>query len=377
MISELVKDISPFYVMDILEEAKRLESDGKDIYHFEVGEPDFKTPDEICNAAIKSIDNGFTKYSSSLGINELRQSIADDYKKSYGVDLSYERIIVTMGSSPALLMSMLTILNPGEEIIITDPYYACYPQIIGVARGITKKVPIYEKDNYQIDADLIKKNINRKTKAILINSPSNPTGTLLNEKTMDKLCNLGPLIISDEIYHGLVYENKENSILEFTDNAIVVSGFSKLYSMTGWRLGYMIVPTDMVRYVQKLQQNLFISANPFVQMAGIEAIEKIKAKAADISKLFNERRVEMINGLKSIGFEFSYNPTGAFYIYVNSSGFSKDSYKFAFDILKNTGVAVTPGIDFSERGKNYLRFSYATSIDSIKKGIAKLGDYLT
>ncbi len=377
MISDLVKNISPFYVMDILEEANRLEASGKEVFHFEVGEPDFSTPAEICAAAVKSIDDGFTKYSSSLGIEKLRNAIADDYKRTYGVQVSHERVIITIGSSPALLMSMLTILDPGDEIIITDPYYACYPQIISVARGVSKKVAIHEEDGYQIDIKLLKKSINSKTKAILVNSPSNPTGTLLEKETMQKVCDLGQLIISDEIYHGLVYGKKENTILEFTDNAIVVSGFSKLYSMTGWRLGYMIVPPNLVRYVQKLQQNLFISANPFVQMAGVEALEKIKIKSGDIAKLFNERRVAMLEALKSIGFEFSYEPMGAFYIFVNSSRFSKDSYKFAFDILENTGVAVTPGIDFSERGNDYLRFSYATSIDSIKSGIEKLGKYLS
>ncbi|MGH7884642.1 MAG: aminotransferase class I/II-fold pyridoxal phosphate-dependent enzyme, partial [Thermodesulfobacteriota bacterium] len=193
---------------------------------------------------------------------------------------------------------------------------------------------------------------------------------------LKEICSLNMMIISDEIYHGLVYGKKENTVLEFTDNAIVVSGFSKLYSMTGWRLGYMIVPPGLVRYVQKLQQNLFICANPFVQFAGVEAIEKIKIKSDYIATLFNERRLEMIKGLRSIGFEFSYEPSGAFYIYVNSSRISDDSYELAFNILRNSGVAVTPGIDFSEREKSYLRFSYATSVESIKEGINRLAEYL-
>lgn len=376
MFSRLVKDISPFYVMDILEKAHRIERKGKSVVHFEVGEPDFKTPDEICNSAIQAINEGMTKYSSSLGLDELRDSIADDYRKTYGVDVSSERVIITMGSSPALLMAMLSIIDPGEEILITDPYYACYPQIINVARGVAKKVPIYEDNDYQIDVDLLKKSIGPKTKALLINSPSNPTGSLLKSDVLEELVKLNILIISDEIYHGLVYEEKENTILEFTDDAIVVSGFSKLYSMTGWRLGYMIVPENMVRFIQKLQQNLFISANPFVQIAGIEAIEQIKPKARQISALFNERRKEMIAGLKSIGFDFTYDPKGAFYIFVNSTRFADDSYKLAYDILENANVAVTPGIDFSERGENYLRFSYATSVESIREGIDRLKKYL-
>lgn len=376
MYSKLVKDIAPFYVMDILEEAQRLERAGKDIVHFEVGEPDFITPGEICESAVESINQGKTKYTSSLGIDELRIAIAEDYRKTYGVNVKHERVIVTLGSSPGLLMAMLSVLDPGDEILITDPYYACYPQIISVARGVTKKIPIYEENDYQIDTELVKKSIGPKTKAILINSPSNPTGSLLNDDVLQDLSRLGIMIISDEIYHGLVYGEKERTILEFSEDAVVVSGFSKLYSMTGWRLGYMIVPENMVRYVQKLQQNLFISANPFVQSAGIAALQHIKPKSKHISALFNQRRMEMSQGLKSIGLNFTYVPAGAFYIFVNSGALSKDSHKLAYEILENTGVAVTPGIDFSDRGEKFLRFSYATSVESIREGIKRLKSYI-
>ena len=378
MISDLVKNIEPFYVMDILERAKQLENEGRDIVHFEVGEPDFNTPQEICSAAVQWIEKGYTKYTSSLGIDELRQSVAEDYSRTYGVEVGYERVIITIGSSPALLLAMLTVLNPGDEILITDPHYACYPQIINVARGVAKKIPVYESDGYQVDPAEIRKNIGKKTKAILVNSPANPTGAVMDTDVFRELSEMGLFVISDEIYHGLVYGARVNSVLEFTDNAMAINGFAKLYSMTGWRLGYMIVPKNLVRYVQKLQQNLFISAGSFVQKAGVDAIEKVKKSGRSEAMVaeFDKRRKEMIKGLSSIGFDIAVKPKGAFYVFVNSSRWSRDSWRLAFDILENCHVGVTPGIDFSDRGRDYLRFSYTTSVDSIREGIKRLGEFL-
>ena len=378
MISNLVKNIEPFYVMDILERAKNLEDKGLDVVHFEVGEPDFNTPEEICLSAVRWIEKGYTKYTSSLGIEELRRSIAEDYSRTYGIKVGPERVVVTIGSSPALLLAMLTILDPGDEILITDPHYACYPQIISVARGVAKKISVYEGDGYQIDPAKIKKSMSKKTKAILINSPANPTGAILERDVLRELSDMVPFVISDEIYHGLSYGAQVNSVLEFTDNAIAINGFAKLYSMTGWRLGYMIVPEKLVRYVQKLQQNLFISAGSFVQKAGVTAIEQVKksGKTKEITAEFDKRRKEMVEGLSSIGFNISVEPKGAFYVFVNSSRWSRDSLSLALDILENCHVGVTPGIDFSDRGRDYLRFSYATSIDSIREGIRRLGEFL-
>ena len=378
MVSELVRNIRSFYVMDILEKAKRLENEGEDVVHFEVGEPDFDTPGEICEEAVRWIEKGYTRYTSSLGIDELRSAVARDYVRTYGVDVDPDRVIITSGSSPALLLAVLTVIDPGDEVLITDPYYACYPQIISVARGVAKKIPVYESEGYQIDPRKVAENISGRTKAILLNSPANPTGAVLREDVLRGLAEAGPVVISDEIYHGLVYGARENSVLEFTDDAIVVNGFSKVYSMTGWRLGYMIVPRDMVRYVQKLQQNLFISAGSFVQKAAVAAVEKVKAggKTGEMTAEFDRRRVEMIKGLRSIGFDIPVEPRGAFYVFVDSSRWSRDSYGLAFDILENCRVGVTPGTDFSDRGRDYLRFSYTTSQSRIREGIRRLGEFL-
>ena len=375
MPSDLVDQLSPFYVMEVLEHAKKLESEGRDIVHFEVGEPDFATPPQICEAAIESIRRGETKYTESVGIPELRQKIANSYNEKYGLDISPARVVVTSGSSPAIFMSILSVINPGDEVIITDPHYACYPQIIKIAGGVPRKVPITEEDAFQINVDEVKKSINKKTKAIIVNSPSNPTGAILDSDIFKEIAGLGIMIISDEIYHGLEYTKKADSVYQFTDNAFVINGFSKLYAMTGWRLGYIIAPDNYVRPLQKIQQNLFISPNPFVQKAGVAAIEEVKSSTESMVGEFNERRELMYGELKEAGFGIANDPEGAFYIFLNISQYSQNSYNLSFDILNKAGVAVTPGIDFGEGGEGYIRLSYATSKELISEGVKRLTGY--
>ena len=377
MISKLAKSISPFYVMEVLERAQQLERKGINIVHLEIGEPDHNTDSQICKKAVSSIKSGDTKYTHSLGVAELREGLSLFYKKKYNLSVCPQNVIVTTGSSPALFLCFASILDPGDEIILTDPHYACYPQIIKIAGGVAKFVRIYEQEDFQIDVSRLKKLISKKTKAILINSPSNPTGMLVNKDVMEQLAGLRIPIISDEIYHGLVYEGKEQSILEFTQSAIVVSGFSKLYSMTGWRLGYMIVPDPYVRPIQKLQQNLFISANSFVQSSGIEALRLSNNKIKNIVGKYKKRRDIMVTGLKDLGFDVKKVPDGAFYVFINTKKINTNSYELAFDILEKSHVALTPGIDFGSGGEGYLRFSYANSVENIKEGIARLKKYIS
>ena len=375
MPSILVENLSPFYVMEVLEHAKKLESEGRDIIHFEVGEPDFITPGEICESAIESIKNGETKYTESLGIPELRETIAKNYNKNYGQNIPYSNVVVSSGSSPAIFMSILSVINPGDEVIITDPHYACYPQIIKIAGGVPRKVRVSEENGFQIDVSEIKRSITDKTKAIILNSPSNPTGAIIEEQVFKEIAELGVLIISDEIYHGLEYTKKADSVYQFTENAFVINGFSKLYAMTGWRLGYIIAPEKFIRPIQKLQQNLFISPNPFVQKAGITAIAKAKESADLMVKEFDERRKLMLSELKKSGFKIANDPEGAFYVFLNISQFAANSYNLSFDILNKAGVAVTPGIDFGDGGEGYIRLSYATSRELIVEGVKRLGSY--
>ncbi|MGB7293906.1 MAG: pyridoxal phosphate-dependent aminotransferase [Thermodesulfobacteriota bacterium] len=376
MASNLSDGIAPFFVMDVLERAKELELRGERVIHFEVGEPDIPTPKVICDEAIHAIENGDTKYTPSLGIPELRAAIVEGYKENYGVEIAPTRAVVTMGSSPALFLTLLSLVDPGDDVIITDPHYACYPKIIRIAGAFPKLFRIYEEEGFQIDITALKKIITDKTKAILINSPSNPTGVVLDEEIINEISELGPFVISDEIYHGLVYGSEAHSIYEFTDRAFVVNGMSKLYSMTGWRLGYLLAPEEFVRPIQKLQQNLFISPNPFVQRAGIAALKLAKEHVREMMRHFSERRELMIKGLRGLGFEIKAEPSGAFYVFVNAKKLNYDSHDLAFDILEKAHVAVTPGIDFGIGGEGYLRFSYATSMDCIEEGIRRLDNYI-
>lgn len=376
MITKRASEIPPFIVMDILEKAQEMEKQGRDIIHLEIGEPDFDTPECIKEACLRAMRNGETHYTHSQGILELREAICEHYYSKYGVIISPEQIVVTSGTSPAMLVLFALLINAGDEIIISDPHYACYPNFINFFEGIPVTVNVYEDNGFQYTPEAIKEKISSRTKAIMINSPSNPTGNLLSTECMEHIASLGIPVISDEIYHSLVYEDKEHSILEFTDNAFVFNGFSKAFAMTGWRLGYLIAPPRYIRPIQKMLQNLFISANAFVQRAGIAALKEAQSDVIRMRNIYNERRKYMIRRLREIGLGISVEPTGAFYVLGNIKSFSQDSYKTAFEILENTGVGVSPGIDFGQNCEGYLRFSYANSIENITEGLNRIEAYL-
>jgi aspartate/methionine/tyrosine aminotransferase len=368
--------MTSFIVMDVLEKAHDMERDGIDVIHLEVGEPDFPTPDCVTRAVIKALEDGNTHYTHSLGMLELREAICEHYRKSYGVTVSPDRVVVTSGTSPAMLSLFAVLLDDGDEVILSDPHYACYPNFIRFFGGVPVTVRVREDDGFQLRVSDIREKLTPKTKAIFINSPSNPTGTLLSPENMKAISELGPMVISDEIYHGLVYEGKEHSILEFTDNAFVLNGFSKLHAMTGLRLGYLIAPESFMPDLQKVQQNFFISANAMVQKAGVVALRETKPDTDRMKTTYNERRGYMIQRLKSMGFKIPVEPTGAFYVFVNARHISEDSYALAFDILEKAHLGVTPGIDFGAGGEGFLRFSYANSLDNIREGMDRLEKYL-
>ena len=381
MISNRTKEMTPFIVMDVLERAHAMERQGVHIIHMEVGEPDFDTPQCIKDAACKALDNGHTHYTHSLGMIELREAISEHYLKTYSVSVDPDQIVISSGTSPAMFVMFATLLEKGDQVIISDPHYACYPNFIKFVQGEPVTIPVYEEDGFQYRPEAIEEKITSKTKAIFINSPSNPTGNLLSVNRMKAIAGLSykpdsPYVVSDEIYHGLVYEGKEHSILEFTEKAFVFNGFSKLYAMTGLRLGYMIAPKQFIRPIQKVQQNFFISANAMVQVAGIVALKHAGEDILRMKRIYNERRQYMIRRLKDMGLGITVEPTGAFYVFANAKHISNDSYKLAFDILEKAHVGVTPGIDFGKNGEGYLRFSYATSMENIAEGMDRLENYL-
>ena len=376
MIARRAEDLAPFMVMEVLERAREMERQGEDIIHLEVGEPDFSVPSPVKKATFQALEDGATHYTHSLGDIELREAICKHYLDAYGVEVRPEQVVVTSGTSPAMMLAFASLLERGEEVIVSDPAYACYPNFIKFLGGVPARVPVYEQDGFQYRVPAIEERINQKTKAILINSPSNPTGCLISEMDMKAIAGLSPYIISDEIYHGLVYEGQEHSILEFTDRAFVLNGFSKLYAMTGYRLGYLIAPPQFIRPIQKMQQNFFICAGSIAQRAGIAALQESEAEVEEMKSIYNRRRKFMIKHLKELGFSIAVEPTGAFYVFANARSISSDSYRLAFDILEKAHVGVTPGVDFGKKGEGYLRFSYANSIKNIEEGLNRLEQYL-
>jgi aspartate/methionine/tyrosine aminotransferase len=377
MISKCAQEITPFIVMDVLERADEMTHEGIDIIHLEVGEPDFDIPECVKEATCKAVQDGQTFYTHSLGMIELREAICQKYLQNYGVTIHPDQILVTSGTSPAMLILFATILEKRDQVILSDPHYACYPNFIKFVKGEPLTIPVYESDRYEFQIERVKSAMSEKTKAIFINSPSNPTGTLLSESCLKEIASLPIQIVSDEIYHGLVYEGKEHSILEYRDEDVFVfNGFSKLYAMTGLRLGYLIAPKKYMRPMQILQQNFLISANSITQIAGIAALKEADTDIKNMKTIYNRRRIYMIQRLLDMGFQISVEPTGAFYVFVNARHLSNNSYQLAFDILEKAHVGVTPGIDFGNNAEGYLRFSYANSIENIATGMDRLEKYI-
>lgn len=376
MIASRAKEMKPFIVMDVMERAAEMERRGEDIIHLEVGEPDFGTPEPIKEACLRAIREGETHYTHSLGLVPLREAICEHYGEKYRVEVSAEQVLITSGTSPAMLLLFSALLEPSTEVILPNPHYPCYPNIISYVEGRPVLVDTEEEEGFQYLPEAIQKQITPRTRGIIVNSPSNPTGIVMDKKRMEEIASLSPPVISDEIYHGLVYKGEEHTMLEFTDRCFVLNGFSKLYAMTGWRLGYLIAPREFIRPMQVMQQNLFISPNSFVQWAGIAALREARKEVEEMKEIYNRRREFMLKRLREMGLQVAVEPTGAFYILANARGYSADSYQLAFDILKKARVGVTPGIDFGSQAEGFLRFSYANSLENIEEGMERLQKYL-
>lgn len=374
--SSRAEQLSPFIVMEVLEKAQAMMAQGEDIIHLEVGEPDFATPEPVKAAALKAMDQDDTHYTHSLGKMTLREEIARYYWQKYRVDISPEQIVVTSGTSPGMLLLFSALLEKGDEVILPDPYYACYPNFIRYVDGQPVFVPVSEEGGFKYRPEDIQQHLSPLTRAIVINSPGNPTGTVLTAADLKSLADLNQMIIADEIYNGLIYEGEEHSILEFTDQAFVINGFSKLYAMTGWRLGYVIVPREYIRAMQIMQQNFFICASSFAQEGAIAALRDCEQHVKEMVNIYNQRRIYLLERLKQMGIGTCCDPAGAFYALANVKQYTDDSYRLAFEILKEAKVAVTPGIDFGANCEGYIRFSYANSLENIQEGLDRLENFL-
>jgi len=381
-VSKRVENVFPFYVMDIMARAKALEEQGRNIVHMEVGEPDFATPKPILKAAQRFIDTGDVHYTKAQGLPSLREKIAEYYRDEYQVDLSTERIFITPGASGALTVALASLLDTGDEVLTCDPGYPCNNNIVTLFGGKPKPVVVESRDNFQMTGESIAQAWTDATRGVMIASPSNPTGTMINYDQLKSIVQTvrghEGFLISDEIYHGLVYERRAVSALEISDDVFVLNSFSKFFGMTGWRLGWLVVPEYAVSAANRLMQNLYISAPTPSQHAALAAFDE------DTRVILHKRRDEfkcrrdlLYKGLKSLGFVMIDKPQGAFYIYADCRAFTDDSYEFALELLEKGGVATTPGKDFGfNHPERYLRFAYTTSIERIEEGLSRIKTFL-
>jgi aspartate/methionine/tyrosine aminotransferase len=381
-ISQRMNGFSPFYVMELLQRAKELEEQGKNIIHMEIGEPDMPTPAKVVQAGLDFIKAGEVKYTPAAGLPELRGKIANYYRQTYGVDLPPERVFITPGASGAFLLALGVVLNAGDEILMADPCYPCNDNFVKFFAGRTKFVNVGSSTAYQLSASKIKQKWTEKSKGVIIASPSNPTGTVIADGELEGLikqvAELNGQFFSDEIYHGLVYDKKARSALEFSDNVFVINSFSKYFAMTGWRIGWLIVPEPFIDVVERLAQNIFISTATHSQYATLAAFTEDNLNELELRKQeFEKRRDFLYHHLLKLGFKVAMKPEGAFYIYANCSAFTNDSFQFAKDLLEQEGVAVTPGKDFGLNDeKKYIRFAYTASIDKISTAIERIDRFL-
>lgn len=375
-------NIVPFYVMDLLTRAKEMEAGGRSVIHMEVGEPDFVTAKPVIDAGKAALDAGHTGYTPALGIPELRQAISDHYRTHFDVEVEPKRIVITPGASGALQLVLSILIDPGHEVLMTDPGYPCNKNFVELLSGVPVSLPVGPESQYQLDAEQIENAWGENTRAAMIATPSNPTGTLVSRQQMSEIYNLvtakGGHLIVDEIYQGLVYGADAYSALSISDNLFVINSFSKYFGMTGWRVGWLVAPESYIKSIDTLAQNIFISSSTPAQYAALRAISGDCRHIMETRRQeFKKRRDFLLPALTSLGFDIPVVPEGAFYLYANCATLTDDSFAFAYELLDSEGVAVTPGKDFgTNRPEQYLRFAYTTDIEKMKEGIQRIERFL-
>ena len=381
-----VADIAPFHVMEVQTAARALEAAGRTVVHMEIGEPDFPTPGPVLDAARAALAHGGIYYTSALGLPELRAAIARHYGDHYGVDVSPERVIVTAGSSAALLLVTALLVNRDEQVLMADPGYPCNRHFVRTLEGDPVAVPVDASTRYQLTADLVARRWGPRTRGVLIASPSNPTGTTVERDELARIADAvaeraGRLIV-DEIYLGLSYDlapgARPSTALALSDDLFVISSFSKYFNMTGWRLGWVVAPERHVRDLEKLAQNLYISPPTLSQHAALACFEPATIDILEARRdEFRARRDLLVPALRALGFGIPVTPTGGFFVYADTSRLAADSRAFCGEVLQSAGVAITPGLDFgTHRASEHVRFAYTIARDKIEDGIARLAHHL-
>jgi len=374
--------LSPFHVMDILAQAKKLSQQGKDIYHLEIGEPDFATAEPVIEAGIEALKQQKTHYTAALGLPDLRHAIAEYYDRKFSLAIDPQRIIVTPGASGALQLALACLLDAGDNMLLADPGYPCNQNIAQVLAAEAVAIPVTAENFYQLDAKSVAQHWNSRTRAAMVATPSNPTGTVLPKTQLAALAQFverkqGVLIV-DEIYQGLVYDGDDYTALEISDECFVINSFSKYFGMTGWRIGWMVVPEFYVDAIDRIAQNIFLAAPTVSQYAALTALKKETQIILDARRdEFQQRRDFLLPALEQLGFDIAVKPQGAFYIYANCEKFTDDSFNWVKKLLHEQGVALTPGIDFgSHLANSHCRFAYTQSLEKLEQAVDKIDAFI-
>ncbi|MDN6856010.1 pyridoxal phosphate-dependent aminotransferase [Pseudomonas sp. CAN2814] len=370
--------IEPFHVMALLARANELQAAGHDVIHLEIGEPDFTTAAPIVEAGQKALANGHTRYTAARGLPALREAIAGFYAQRYGLSIDPQRILVTPGGSGALLLASSLLVDPGKHWLLADPGYPCNRHFLRLVEGAAQLVPVGPESRYQLTPELIERHWDQDSVGALAASPANPTGTLLHK---DELAGLsaalkarGGHLVVDEIYHGLTYGLDAPSVLEVDDEAFVLNSFSKYFGMTGWRLGWLVAPPEAVGELEKLAQNLYISAPSMAQHAALACFEPATlAILEERREEFRRRRDYLLPALRELGFGIAVEPEGAFYLYADISAFGGDAYAFCQHFIETEHVAFTPGIDFGRyQASHHVRFAYTQSVERLQLAVERI-----
>jgi aspartate/methionine/tyrosine aminotransferase len=380
--SRRASQIDPFYVMEIVKAAQQLEAAGRSIIHLSIGEPDFGAPGPVRDAARAAIESGDTGYTPALGLSSLRGRIADHYRTLHGVAVDPARIAVTAGASGALLLALAALLDEGHEVLMSDPSYPCNRHFVTALGGRARLLPCGPESRFQLTADAVVQAWRPKTAGVLLASPSNPTGTTIEPAALSALVDCvrvrGGFSVVDEIYLGLVYDHAPTSAIALAEDIVVVNSFSKYFGMTGWRLGWLVLPPGLIDVVERLAQNLYICASAIAQRAALACFERDSLALCESRRLeFKRRRDFLVPALRQLGMDVPVWPDGAFYVYADVSRLAPDSWDFSFNLLGEAGVCVVPGRDFGVQDpQRYVRISYATSMEKLEEAVARMGRFI-
>jgi len=383
-IAERMQKIAPFRVMEILARARVMEAQGRDVVHMEIGEPDFVSPSPVLAAAAQALKAGKTHYTPAAGLGSLREGISAYYERRFGVDVDPGRILVTPGASGALQLVLGVLVNPGDRVLVTDPGYPCNRHMIRLFDGQAVSLPVSIETGFSLSEAILSEGLQGGAKALMLASPANPTGNLISLEELRSLnTHLKRLpdavLICDEIYQGLQYGTDPATALSLADdNVVVINSFSKFFGMTGWRVGWVVAPEAMIEPMERLAQNIFLAAPTMAQYAAQAAFGDANMEILEQRRqAFEARRDLLYAGIAGLGLGVGEVPAGAFYLYANVEGFTDDSMAFTRELLEETGLAITPGLDFGGHGASrHVRFAYTTGLDRLAEGVERLRAFL-